>query len=328
VQHEPWNNWLFEVAWVGNHGVRLFGDSRNLNFLSDADYARGTDLAQPIPNPFRGFIASGPLSGATITRAQSLLPYPQFTGVTGGYSFLNNSIYHALAIKVEKRFSQGFSILLAYTGSKLIDDGANTSQIRPGAAFVTVPQNWNNLRAERSKSAQDVPQRMVLSALWALPFGQTGHVLTRGILGGWQLNAIQTMESGTPISLAATVTGGGNRPNVVPDVESKLDNPSIDQWFNQGAFSNPAAYTFGNVSRTLPDIHSDSLYNLDLSLFKNFRIRERRSLQLRAEAFNLTNTPTFDTPGRTLNSATFGVVTATAFNPKPREVQLALRFLF
>jgi hypothetical protein len=328
VQHEPWNNWLFEVAWVGNHGVRLFGDNRNLNFVSDADFARGAELAQPVPNPFRGIITTGPLSGATITRQQSLLPFPQFTTATGGYSFLNNSIYHALAIKVEKRFSAGFSVLLAYTGSKLIDDGANSTQVRPGAAFVTTPQNWNNLRAERSKSAQDVPQRMVISALWALPFGKTGSALTRHIAGGWQLNAIQTMESGTPISLSATVAGGGNRPNVVPGATAKLENPTLERWFDPSAFSNPAGYTFGNVSRTLPDIHSDSLYNLDLSLFKNFRFTEKTSLQFRAEAFNTTNTPTFDTPGRVMNSATFGVVTATAFNPKPREVQLALRFLF
>lgn len=328
VQHEPWNNWLFEVAWVGNHGVRLFGDNRVLNFLSEADFARGTELAQSIPNPFRGIIPSGPLAGTTITRMQSLMPFPQFTTVTGGYSFLNNSIYHALAIKVEKRFSAGFSLLLAYTGSKLIDDGANSSQVRPGAAMVTTPQNWNNLRLERSKSAQDVPQRMVLSALWELPFGKTGHALTRQIVGGWQLNAIQTIESGTPISLSATVTGGGNRPNVAPGGNAKLDNPAIEKWFDQSVFTNPAPYTFGNVSRTLPNIHSDSLYNLDLSLFKNFRLGERRSLQFRVEAFNSTNTPTFDTPGRVLNTATFGVVTATAFSPKPREVQLALRLLF
>jgi outer membrane receptor protein involved in Fe transport len=328
VQHEPWNNWLFEAAWVANHGVRLFGDGRNLNFLSDPDFARGTELAQPIPNPFRGIITTGPLSGATITRAQSLMPFPQFNTATGGYSFLNNSIYHALAIKVEKRFSAGFSALVAYTASKLIDDGTNSTQVRPGAAIVTTPQNWNNLRAERSKSAQDVPQRLVVSALWALPFGKTGHAVTRYIAGGWQLNAIQTLESGTPISLAATVAGGGNRPNVVPGVSARLDNPTIDKWFEQSAFSNPAGYTYGNVSRTLPDLHSDSLYNLDLSLFKNFSLGEKRSIQFRAEAFNTTNTPTFDTPGRTLNTATFGVVTATAFNPKPRELQLALRFLF
>ena len=115
---------------------------------------------------------------------------------------------------------------------------------------------------------------------------------------------------------------------MVPGVDPKIDNPTIDRWFNQSAFAQPLAYTFGNTSRTLPTLSSDNLFNMDLSLFKNFRVREKYQFQFRAEAFNLTNTPTFDTPGRTLNSATFGVVTATAFNPKPREVQLALRFVF
>ncbi|MGH9659006.1 MAG: hypothetical protein ACRD96_10715, partial [Bryobacteraceae bacterium] len=329
VQHEPWNNWLIEAAWVGNHGVRMLGGSRNLNIISDADFARGAaELSQPIPNPFRGIIPTGTLSGATITRFQSLLPFPHFTAVTGGYSFLNNSIYHALAVKVEKRFSAGFSLLLAYTKSKLIDDGTNSAQVRPGGTFTTLPQNWNNLRAERSKSAEDVPQRAVLTALWDLPFGKTGSALARNALGGWQINVSQTMESGTPIALSSPVTGGGNRPNVAAGAQTRVDAPTLSRWFNTQAFLNPAGYTYGNVSRTLPDIHSDSLYNLDFSVFKNFTVREGWRVQFRAESFNLTNTPTFDTPGRVLNSATFGAVTATAFSPKPREVQLALRFIF
>jgi len=328
IQHQPWNNWLFEAAWVGNHGVRLFADARNLNQISDANFAQGATLVQPVPNPFRGIIASGPLSGATITRQQSLLPFPQFTGVNAGYSFINNSIYHALAIKVEKRMANGLSFLMAYTGAKLIDDGANAGQVRPGAAISTTVQNWSNLRAERSKSAQDVPQRMVFSALWEMPFGKTGSGFVRHAIGGWQLNAIQTIESGTPIALAATVAGGGNRPNVVPGAQAKLENPTIDRWFNTEAFSNPLGYTYGNVSRTLPNVHTDSLYNIDVSLFKNFAIRENVKLQFRAEAFNFTNTPTFGEPGRGINTATFGIVTAQAFNPKPREVQLALRLTF
>lgn len=100
-------------------------------------------MAQSVPNPFLGVINSGPLSGANITRQQSLLPFPQFTGVTGGYSFINNAIYHALAIKVEKRMSRGLSFLMAHTGSKLIDDGANSGQVRPGAAVTTTVQNWS-----------------------------------------------------------------------------------------------------------------------------------------------------------------------------------------
>jgi outer membrane receptor protein involved in Fe transport len=328
VQYEPWNNWLVEAAWVGNHGVRLLGFNRALNNLPDEHRALGTGLAASVPNPFRGFIESGPLSGATITRFQSLLPYPHFTGVNGGYSFLNNSIYHAFALKVEKRFSGGLSLLLAYTASKLIDDGMNSGQVRPGGTVVTGPQDWNNLRAERSKSAQDTPQRAVLSLLYELPFGKSGSALTRHVIGGWQVNAIQTIESGAPVSLTVPVQGGGNRPNVVASQTARLDKPTLSRWFNTAAFSNPAPYTFGNVSRTLPDVHSDGVYNMDLSLFKNFPLRENMRLQFRAEAFNLSNTPTFEVPGRALNAATFGVVTATAFNPKPREVQLALRLIF
>lgn len=328
VQYEPWSNWLLEAAWVGNHGTRLLMTSRALDIISDTDLARGSELLDKVANPFYGIIASGPLSTPTVTERQLLLPYPQFTSVSGGYAFLGNSIYHALALKVEKRFSRGFSVLMAYTASKLIDDGTNSSQVRPGATVGDTVQNWNNLRAERSKSLEDVPQRMVFTALWQLPFKAGGNAFLRHVVEGWQVNAINTLESGTPVSLSAPISGGGNRPNVVPGVKAKLDNPTLARWFNTDAFSAPPAFTYGNVSRTLPDVHSDGMFNLDLSVFKTFPITERYKLQFRAEAFNLTNTPTFDTPGRSLNAATFGVVTATAFNPKPREMQFALRLDF
>src|SRR5262249_31902582 len=129
-------------------------------------------------------------------------------------------------------------------------------------------QNPNNLRAERSKSSEDIPRRMVLSAVWEIPFGRNGSALKRYTLGGWQLNAINTAESGTPVSLSAAVQGGGNRPNVVPGIKAKIPNPTLERWFNTAAFANPAPFTYGNVSRTLPDIQTDGLFNLDLSLFK------------------------------------------------------------
>lgn len=333
VQHQPWNNWLIEGAWIANRGVRAMGTGRALNFPSEQALAAGVALSQPVANPFRGFIAAGPLSGANVARLQTVLPYPQYAGVggvNGGYFFHLNSTYHAFALKVERRFSGGFSLILAYTASKLIDDGTGGGAIRPGGVASTGVQNWNNLRAERSKSVQDLPQRMVLTALYELPFFRNSPSrLGKTLLGGWQTNAIMTIESGTPISLSAPgINGIGNRPNAVGGQQYKLSNPAIDQWFNPAAFAAPAPYTFGNVGRTLPDLHSDGMFNVDFSLFKDFRITERFKAQLRAETFNLTNTPTFDTPDRSVTSQTFGRVLATAFNPKPREVQLALRLVW
>jgi len=172
------NNWLLEAGWVAITEYGVFAGARMLNFLSDADFACGAALAADCGEPVPEDHHHGSAERADNYALAELLPFPQFVGVNGGYSFINNSIYHALAVKVEKRFPSGFSVLPVYTASKLMDDGANTGQSRPGAAVVTGPQNWNNLRSARSKSVQDVPQRMVVSALWALPFGKNGPALT------------------------------------------------------------------------------------------------------------------------------------------------------
>ncbi len=337
AQHQPFADWLFELGYVGNRGVHLFMYNQNLNWLPDSIFdSYGSRLGNLVPNPFSGIITSGPLAAAQIPQAQLLLPYPQFTALPGSlqggvvtpFSYVGDSIYHAFTLKVEKRFSRGLSFLGSYSFSKLIDVGDNVSQIRPGGVTGGLIQNWSNLRSERSQSVYNVPQRLVLTGLWEVPLGRSGNAFYRAVAGGWQLNAIATMQSGSPIPLSATVVGGGRRPNVVPGATSALDERTIERWFNTAAFSAPAPYTYGNVSRTLPDVLSDGLFNTDFSIFKNFAVKERYRFQFRAEAFNVTNTPTFDTPGATFGSLTFGQVTATAFYPRPRVVQFGLRMQF
>jgi hypothetical protein len=272
-----------------------------------------------------------------VPRAQLLLPFPQFTALSGSiqggvvspFSYDGDSIYHAVTLKVEKRFSRGLSILAAYSKSKLIDVGDNLTQVRPGGVTGAVVQDWSNLRMERSKSLYDAPQRLVVTTLYELPFAKSGPAMYRAVLGGWQVNGIMTIQSGLPIPLQFSGSNvGADRPNVVPGVSDKASQQSLSQWFNTAAFTAPLPYTYGNVSRTLPDVSSDGLFNLDFSLFKNFTIREKIRWQLRAEAFNLTNTPTFDTPGAVYGTPTFGQVTATAFYPKPRVIQFGLRMDF
>jgi len=326
VQYQPKANWLVEAAFVGNHGVGLQMYSVPLDILSQSNFALGTALQQSVPNPFNGIIPTGPLSAATITRSQLLLPYPQFTSVDGGYQFRGSSTYNALTLKLEKRFSAGFSLLAAYTFSKMLDLGDNTVQARPGEAIGTAVQNWNDLAAEKSLSLVNVPQRVVLTALWAIPTGNPQNRILKSALGGWQVNAISTLQAGTPIALSASATGGANRPNVVPGVNDSVPHQTLAQWFNTAAFTSPAPYTFGNVSRTLPDVLSPGLVNVDLSVLRAFAIMERYRLQFRAEAFNLNNTPQFAGPGNSITSGTFGAITATL--NQPRVFQFALRIDF
>jgi len=134
-----------------------------------------------------------------------------------------------------------------------------------------------------------------------------------------------TIQSGQTIALSST-TGG--RPNVVPGVSDQADQPTLTNWFNKAAFKVPDPFTFGNSGRTIPNLMSDGMFDLDVSLYKTFVVKERYRLELKGEAFNATNTPTFDVPGREVTNQLFGVVTATALNPRPRSVQLSVRFMF
>jgi len=172
LQFSPWNNWLIEGAYLGNKGTHLQTlQSLNLDQLDPQYMTLGNALNAQVANPFYGLVASGPLSTPTVSRQQLLLPYPQYTALNGGpMNYLGDSIYHAFALKVEKRFSQGFSILSSYTVSKMIDAAVGSGgAVRTGGTPETGIQSWYNLRNERSKSIYDIPQRAVITALWQEP---------------------------------------------------------------------------------------------------------------------------------------------------------------
>jgi hypothetical protein len=141
----------------------------------------------------------------------------------------------------------------------------------------------NNRRLDRSLNAFDNPQRLVVSYTAELPFGSGKRWLSavpvvRPLVSGWEINGIYTAESGTPLFLgtASNLTnsfGGGSRPNnngqsayLGGDAHGRLS-----QWFNTSVFSQPAAFTFGNTSRTLPDVRDAGTNNMDIGLVKNNR---------------------------------------------------------
>jgi len=174
LQYAPWNNWLVEAAYLGNKGAHLETFNTNLDQLNPAYLSLGNALNSQVPNPYYGIIPSGQLSNPTITLQQSLLPFPQFTSVNGGYTYNGVSFYNAFTLKIEKRFSQGFSILTSYANSKLVDAAAATSTVTGGNQSTGIINFYNLLEGEHSKGVQDIPQRLVITGLWQEPFFKSG----------------------------------------------------------------------------------------------------------------------------------------------------------
>jgi hypothetical protein len=151
-----------------------------------------------------------------------------------------------------------------------------------------------------------------------------------GLIGGWQLSGVFTARSGYPLVMSASIPNGGNRPNSTGKSADpgggRTRNEQVSRWFDTSQFTQPAAFTFGNVWRTLPDARGPGYQNVDLSLLKNTKLRERINLQFRAEYFNLFNHPNFWQPNTTLGSQQFGQLNTTT--GLPRVGQLALKLLF
>lgn len=340
IQRSLGANQLLQVAYVGNKGTHLAwvggGGSTSLNQLSPALSSLGNKLLTLAPNPFYGLGFSGPLAQPQVQYGQLLRPFPAWQNVTADGTAIGNSEYNALQVHFTKRYTNGVSLIAGYTWSKLMSDVADgqwndNGKIGPGAY-----RSAYCVRCEHSPSSYDVPHRFTFSAVGELPFGK-GKMFGSGwnsvvntILGGWQANGILTLASGQPLFFftAANTSytfGGGQHPDLVgnPVLSS---GKSIYSWFNTAAFAQPANFTSGNLARSYTGVRKDWTRNLDFSLFKSFRVMERFNLQFRAEAFNLTNTPVFNTPGTTINGPNFGVITGQA-NP-PRNVQLALKLIF
>jgi hypothetical protein len=334
IQHQlPWSV-LIDAAYVGNRGVFLAGN-RQFDAMPTQYLALGSALLNQVPNPFYGKITTGTLAQPTVTAQSLITPFPQFSSVNVINDTAGNSMYHAFQLKVEKRLSSGLSVLVAYSFEKIITDVPWAASGIGGNNGSGTYQNWYNLSAERALSAQDVPNSLTISYNYALPFGKgktfggQWHGPMEWILGNWALNGITRVNSGNPLALATSVNnthslGGGSRPNT-NGVNSALSNPNIYGWFNVGTFSAPAAFTLGNVSRTI-NVFSPGVVNFDASVFKNLVFRERYTLQFRAEFFNLFNHENFAPPDTTLGDKTFGQISAS--NLLPRVGQLALKLTF
>jgi len=326
VQTEAHDGWLWEVGYVGTHGTHLVRQ-RSLNQAMSASPA----------NPIRGVTTD------TVANISLRVPVP---GVPPDslveMESEGRSWYNALEVSLTKRLSHGLQFLASYTFSKTLDtDGADINSTSAGNALTLGDQNSPGQR--RGRASFDHTHRFVISETWTLP-GPSRRP-QRELLGGWELAAVATIQSGSALTIADTnannvfgisedraqLTGNCTKSQLVTagPIGSKLNN-----YFNTACFTNPpitgidgVGTAFGNSGTGIVDGPGQA--NLDLAVTKAVSIswpREQSTVELRAEFFNALNHPQFANPDTNFTSPTFGVINSTAVNARVGQLALRLRF--
>ena len=312
---------LLEVGYQGSRTVRLY-QSKNLNALPNSylstspvrDQATIDYLSKSIANPLAGLLPGTDLNGKTIARSSLLVPFPQFSGITfgnpQGYSW-----YHALQVRLERRFSHGFTTQVAYNYSKLME--------------AVTYLNAGDALPYRSIGVDDRPQKLTGSGILELPFGRGRRLfgnagrLSNAMIGGWQVAVIQTFISGAVVDFGNVLCLSNNI--VLPS-----DQRSIDGWFNVNAFERSSAKQPANNLRTFPlrfsSLRTAPVNKWDLSLMKKTKVQERYEFQFRVELMNAFNHAMFGVPNVSPTSSAFGTVTSTLGTA--RNIMLSMKFTF
>jgi hypothetical protein len=328
---------LLEGVYAGSHSVKALAGGYSLKQLDPRYLSLGFALDDRVPNPLYGIIpASSPIGGTTISRQQSLVAFPAYTGANVSNPNLGNSNYHSAQFRLEKRYSAGLTVLGVYTVSKLIGDvGVNIISFGSvgGAEQSNVGCGQNTLfdrRSCRSIEPQDVAQIFTASGLYELPFGRGRTFAIRpgflnALAGDWQINGIVSLQSGLPLVVRGANNRAADRPDTLRNPELPADQRSISRWFDTTAFAQPPLFTYGNTSRTLPNVRGPGSASVDFSVFKSFRLAEQWRLQFRAEFFNFFNRVNFGLPNTTFTSGGFGAITSAGLG---RRTQFGLKVVF
>ena len=317
VQRELAKDWVLELAYSGNHSLRL-------PILADYN--------QAVPN----------LPGQSLG-IQARRPNQQFGAITW-VDPAGQGNYNGLSARVEHRFAAGLYFLNSFTWSKALGNSEQALEYATGY-YQANPQNVYNLAAERGPSSFDVKFMNVTSLVYQLPFGKgrqfgsTWNGVVDAILGGWELNTINTANTGTPLDISytpsATMDGTGRipdyrgeaiqRPNLIGNPGDLRDSNFVGRYLDPAAFAVPAVSApYGSLGRNA--LRGPNFWQWDLGVNKNFRLpREGMALQFRSEFFNLLNHTNFGLPDCNISDAAFGTITSAY---PPRQIQFALKLMF
>jgi outer membrane receptor protein involved in Fe transport len=336
VQRELTPNTTVEAAYVGSNITHIGIPDTNLNQLTVDQLALGPALLQRVANPFFGIVPrSSSLGDPTITVAQLLKPYPQYTTVSLYRNNVGSTRYDGFELGLRQRFARGLSYSVAYTRSRLRDDASSVfdaSILTGPVANYPVADSFNR-HLERDDSTGDIPHYFVSSVVWDVPFGRGRSRQLHGIAGAlasdWSVTSLVTLQSGVPVAVTQTTNFnafagfGVQRPNLVADPALPADQRPPAHWFNTAAFAVAPQFTIGSSSRN--PVRGPSYRDVDLAVMRRVPVSTGTSIEVRAEVFNLLNTVNFGAPAGVAGAASFGTIT-TALDP--RVVQLAVKFLF
>ena len=345
IQRELPLSSVMEISYTGSRGVHLLMPNTSLSILDPQYWTLGRPALEQnrVANPFYGVITdprATNLNQPTVQLYRLLRSMPQYESANRSERNAGDSIYNALTVKWEKRYSKGLTMLTHYTWSKLLDDASASAGNLTWLGGTTSMQNPLNYRLERSLSAHDIAHRLVISGSYSLPFGRgrglggSANRLLDAFIGGWEVSALATLQSGSPLQViqnGGQLWNGTQRPNLIGDpathgrIQDRLNN-----YFNNAAFSQPAPDNLGTAPRYL-NYRGPGVRTMDAALLKSWRTTERQRIEFRLEAQNALNHPVFQNPNDSSSNSSFGAsnfgqITSTRIGP--RNVQLGFKYYF
>lgn len=282
------------------------------------------ELGRRLGEPINNIDAPPPSTASNINLLRPY--YAQIPNVTAISNVATEGIsgYHALQATFERRLGHGLSINSNFTYAHGLNDVQNISA-GSGGAYALLP---NQIRSyDYGNSDLDQRYRFVFQGTYQIPTLNRSNHLARAVLGGWQVNAIDVWGTGFPFTVfdgTAQINTGvsTDRPDAIGT--GKLAHRTVTEWFDPTQFVPQTKGTAGDVGRNT--LYGPNQRHLDLSLFREFAATERFHVQLRAEAFDVLNTPNFAAPASSIRVAGVGSISSTTLDP--REFQFAAKLLF
>jgi hypothetical protein len=292
-------------------------NSRNLNMIDpQLSYTHKAALNQTVPNPFYNYLTPDKFPGSLryepeVSIASLMKPYPQYRDLTIDQHPGGEARYHSLQMKLQKAFSQGYTLLLGYNYhfeslTVFYDD------------IATYNRDWTFQDSDAAR------HRFSGAGVWEIPVGKGRRVMTSApraldaLVGGWNLNGIVSIRSGRFLRFGGYQVSG----------DPIIDNPTRANWFNASAFTRLEAYTPRSNPWQYAGLTGPGMFNIDASLVKSFFVTERVKAELQMQAFNALNNFTPNDPVTNIDSTEFGQAVHQMANTYGRRVQLGMKIVW